>query len=113
MRNMSLVILLVIHVLNLGNEKDNKCIKCKPGYDFKNVLEEAQNCFKICDYYYYFNKNNNKYYCTEKNNCPKEYNKLISKKKMCIDDCKKDDIYIYYSENDNNCHKNCPERYYS
>ena len=93
----------------LGNEKDNKCIKCKPGYDFKNVLEEAQNCFKICDYYYYFNKNNNKYYCTEKNNCPKEYNKLISKKKMCIDDCKKDDIYIYYSEYDNNCHKNCPK----
>ena len=51
------------------------------------------NCYKICDYYYF--GEDSKYECTLSNECPLKYNKLISDKEKCIDDCKMDDKYIY------------------
>ena len=38
--------------------------------------------------------------------CPKEYNKFISAKKQCIDECSKDDIYKYQFKSE--CYQECP-----
>ena len=40
--------------------------------------------------------------------CPKDKNKLISEKNMCIEDCTKD--YIYKYEFNNTCYNNCPHK---
>ena len=85
-----------------GDENNNNCEECKSGYSFNNI---TKNCEEKCNYYYYFD-NKNKYHCTDGNNCPSNYNKLIEKKKRCIDDCNKDDTYKY--EYGNQCHLNCP-----
>ena len=49
-------------------------------------------CYEPCPIYYY--ESGGIYTCTNEDNCPERYN-LIPEKKMCIDDCKKDDVYIY------------------
>ena len=41
-----------------------------------------------------YDNDKQKYYCTEESKCPLEYNKLISDKNECIDDCIKDKEYI-------------------
>ena len=63
------------------------------------------NCYIICDYYYF--DVDSKYECTLSKECPLKYNKLISDKEKCIDDCKMDDKYIY--NYNNNCLAECPE----
>ena len=84
-----------------GDETNNNCIECKDGFIFLNDT----NCYKICPYYYYFNEYN-KYTCTEEKQCPFKYNKLIKEKNKCVDDCSKDDIYIF--EYNHICYKYCP-----
>ena len=91
-----------------GNEIDHKCNECKDGYENKNDLINdfnETNCYKKCEYYYYYDSNNT-YYCTITNSCPQDYNKLISSKGRCIDECNKDNIYKY--EYRNKCYIECP-----
>ena len=88
-----------------GNEINNNCKECIDNYIFLNdSLATSENCYNICDLYYYFDENNI-YICTQ--SCPPQYSKIIEPKKKCIDDCKKDDEYIY--EFNNTCLKECPE----
>ena len=87
-----------------GNEKDNKCISCKPGFNFIEY-ENDTNCYENCTYYYYFDSDK-KYHCTQVDACPKEVNKLIIEKRKCIDECSNDKIYKY--EYNNTCYEQCP-----
>ena len=99
-----------------GNEIINNCIECKSGFIFSYEsiyipefipinLENNSNCYKQCEFYYYFNEENI-YQCTHDKNCPEKYTKLIKDKNICIDDCKKDNIYKY--EYNNSCIDKCP-----
>ena len=100
-----------------GNETTNNCIECKSGFIFldksiyipdflslNNILDNT-NCYKQCEFYYYFNEQN-RYQCTENKSCPENFNKLIIDKNICIDECKKDNIYKY--EYNNICVYKCP-----
>ena len=89
-----------------GNEKENKCTECISGYSFKEDFKNDKNCYFICNYNYYFDESKN-YFCTENSNCPSQYPILIKEKKRCIDDCSKDNSYIYKYEN--NCYIQCPQ----
>ena len=82
----------------IGDEKNNKCIYCKSNYEFKEEMNETQNCYVKCDKdsYYYFDELNN-YNCTNK--CTDKYNKLIREKGKCIDDCSKDKKYKFEYNN--------------
>ena len=84
-----------------GNEINNNCDECIDNYIFINEpLIPEKNCYIKCDSYYYLNETND-YICTEGDTCPPNYKNTIIPKHKCIDDCKKDDQYIY--ESDNNC----------
>ena len=89
-----------------GNEKENKCTECITGYSFKEDFKNDKNCYFICNNNYYFDDSKN-YFCTENSNCPSQYPILIKEKKKCIDDCSKDNSYIYKYEN--NCYIQCPQ----
>ena len=90
-----------------GNKTNHNCDICKNDYIFLNDSESIpQNCYKQCDYYYYFDENNN-YFCSQSYICPINYNKLIEPKKKCIDDCKRDNEYIF--DYNNHCISVCPE----
>ena len=81
-----------------GNEINHNCFECITNYIFLNVTKYNNNCYEKCSYYYYFDSSNI-YHCTINNQCPEEQNKLIKNKNKCIDDCSKDDIYIYEENN--------------
>ena len=83
----------------IGDEQYNNCIECQINYTFLNESENDTNCYNICEYYYYFDENN-KYNCTKENKCPDNYPLLIRNKSKCIDDCKKDNIYKFESNNE-------------
>jgi len=90
-----------------GNEINNNCTKCRKGFiNLINGNLEERNCYKICKYYYIIN-DLNQYECTENPNCPENYNKLITEKNKCINDCKRDNIYKY--EYNNFCYIECPK----
>ena len=89
-----------------GDEDNNNCIECISDYKFITKTS-FNNCYMKCDNYYYFNNSNN-YICTPKKECPNDYNKLIEEKSECIDNCTKDDIYIY--EYNNQCYQFCPDQ---
>ena len=90
-----------------GNDNTHNCDECINSYKFINdSLGIPNNCYKSCEYNYYFDENN-KYKCTESNSCTSRYNKLITIKKKCIDDCRNDDEYIY--EYNSECYKQCPD----
>ena len=88
-----------------GDIINNNCIECLNNHDFLNDSIHKNNCYEKCNYYYYFNESNY-HICTNKNECPSEYNKLIPEKKKCIDDCKKDEAYIY--KYNSTCLLQCP-----
>ena len=91
---------------DLGNETDNKCIKCNYGYSFKDDFKNDHNCYLECPYYYYFDKNKT-FLCTNESKCPELFNKYVSPKKKCIDKCSEDNEFKY--EYKNNCYENCPK----
>ena len=92
-----------------GNEANHNCDECIANFVFLNDSSvPSQNCYKKCDHFYYFNESD-QYECTQAGVCPSGYSKFISQKNRCIDDCKKDDIYKYEYNNDNNCLARCPE----
>ena len=84
----------------LGDIHNNKCIECKSGY-----MLIDNNCYKKCENYYYLNNSNN-YTCTENKTCPFNYSKLIKPKNQCIENCIKDNKYIF--EFRNYCYEKCP-----
>ena len=93
-----------------GNDNEHNCINCISNYIFLNETGKEKNCYKKCDYYYYFEINGN-YICTTSNKCEGEHNKTIKEKGKCINDCNKDDTYIF--EYNNICYKNCPNNTYA
>ena len=90
-----------------GDEINNNCLECKSNFFFLDENIYQNNCYKKCPFYYFFNESGN-YICSGENKCPEKYNKLISFKNQCIDQCKNDNIYIY--EYKNNCFIQCPLR---
>ena len=77
----------------IGNETNHECSSCISGYDF-NIFEKRGNCYNICQFYYYFD-DIEKYQCTPERKCADNYNKLITEKNKCVDNCTKDNIYKY------------------
>ena len=89
-----------------GDEFNNNCFECITNYTFLiNLNNIVTNCYYDCEYYYYFDNLNN-HYCTSNKSCPVNYNKLISAKNKCIDECKNDNIYKY--EFRKVCYEYCP-----
>ena len=88
-----------------GDEKNNNCQECIDNHKFFEEFPDSNNCYEICPYYYYIDNEKN-YICTEKLECPKDYNKLISEKSKCIDSCNKDGFYNY--EFRKQCFNKCP-----
>ena len=91
-----------------GNETEHNCIECKKDYNYEIHFEIYKNCYDNdnCIYYFYFDANQNISFCTNKNECPKDYDKLIEEKKECIANCTQDEIYKY--EFKKKCFKQCP-----
>ena len=85
-----------------GNNTNHNCLKCNSNYTFEINFENYTHCYKNCSYYYYFDKFGN-YHCTDNFSCPDDYNLFIPNKNKCINDCEKDDIFIY--EYDSKCYK--------
>ena len=88
-----------------GNEEKNNCIECINNFTFLNEFFYETNCFPKCEYYYYFDETN-KYNCTLNEDCPEQYNKLVSHKNKCIDQCINDNIYKF--ELNNICYESNP-----
>ena len=86
----------------LGDINDHKCIECISDFGFKDI----KFCYKNCLFYYYYDSSKI-YQCTEKDECPKEKNKLIKEKMKCIEQCINDDTFQL--EFNNTCYKSCPE----
>jgi len=90
-----------------GNDTYNNCNNCTTNYKFlDDPLSTKNNCYENCVYYYYFEEDK-KYTCTTSDSCPSKYSKLIETKRKCIDNCQRDDEYMY--EYDSKCLKECPE----
>ena len=88
-----------------GDNIDNNCTECRPGFRLVNEQNKERNCYPKCNYSYYFDYKD-KYHCTKNSSCPNEYKKFIPKKTKCIHRCNRDNIY--QSECDNNtCCINC------
>ena len=89
----------------IGNDTYNNCIECKSNYQSVSFVgSNYLNCF--CPNYLYYDIDVEQYFCTENLFCPKKYNKLISIKNLCVDDCQKDSNYKYDFRNI--CYEKCP-----
>ena len=91
-----------------GDSYNHNCDECRDEYTFlDDVFAINNSCYLKCSNYYYFSVGLSEfsYQCCDI--CPDEYNKIIEPKKRCIDDCKKDNKYIY--EYNNECYKVCPD----
>ena len=93
-----------------GNKIDNKCIKCKEGYekDFFN----NNNCNKKCNNYWIYD-DNNIFICLNELKCP--FNKPLLAGNQCVSNCnnercklcKEKKLYKY----ENKCQLECPLGY--
>ena len=90
-----------------GNNETHNCISCSQNYINALKINKYNNCYEKCEYYSYFDNKDNIYYCTHEFECPNDYNKLITDKNQCIEDCKIDLTYKY--EFKNKCYSKCPE----
>jgi len=89
-----------------GNENENNCSICAINYIFEPYKIGSKNCVKKCPYFYYLSSDN-EYKCTNKSQCLGEKFLFIKKKLECIDNCDKDDIYMYQYNGE--CISKCPE----
>ena len=89
-----------------GNYTKQNCLSCKNDYPYELKIDETINCYNKCDYYTYYNSSNKKNYCTHDFSCPEKFNKLITIKKQCIDNCQNDHVYQY--EFNHTCFQECP-----
>ena len=89
-----------------GDDIYHNCLECKDSYTYHYNYLDHYNCLNICTNYFYWENTTNVLYCTDKLECPINYNKLISNKNECIDDCKNDfnNKYNYLNE----CYTQCP-----
>ena len=84
------------------NIPSSNCSSC-----YKNKFLKNGKCVDSCkNGYSYYNSNDKINYCTPDYSCPKNFNKLISIKNQCIDDCTKDSNYPY--EFRHTCYQECP-----
>ena len=88
-----------------GNQIENNCTLC--GQNFMNQPDviNSTNCVIKCKYLYYYTYYG-EYKCTEVLQCPKEYSIFIPEKEKCINDCSKDDSYLYQYNGE--CVNECP-----
>ena len=89
-----------------GNEIRHNCLECKENYPYQFNNLNSTNCYSNCSNYHYYNNITKNFYCTNTSECPSNYNKLISYKKECIDNCQNDIKYKY--EFNNECFIECP-----
>ena len=90
-----------------GDDSSHNCKICDS--DFPYIIEYNEgnfNCYKNCTFYHYFDFDKNKYFCSVEEKCTGKYDKLILEKNECIDNCSKDNEYIY--EFQNRCYKQNP-----
>ena len=87
-----------------GDNEKHSCGSCKESYPFEINFNSDKNCYKKCQYYHYLN--NNVTYCTIKDECNKDFDKLILDKKECVKKCSDDKEYKY--EFRKQCFKKCP-----
>ena len=88
-----------------GNPEKNYCIECENGYMLRPGDNPYNNCIAYSEFYYVTNYNQIKSLAVYQ--CPEEAKYYIKEKKSCIDDCTKDDEYIFLYNG--NCLKQCPE----
>ena len=93
-----------------GNENENNCTSCSPGFISKPEINNSSNCIINCLYYYYYTTYD-QYKCTRDLHCPEGYNFFIKDKGKCIDSCEKDNIFKY--EFNEECFKECPNNTYN
>ena len=89
-----------------GNITHHNCIKCKKDYFYELNISSYLNCYDKCEFNFYYDENNKKYYCTPDDNCVNYFDKIISEKNQCIDDCKKDSVFPF--EFQKKCYNICP-----
>ena len=88
-----------------GNHIENNCTLCGINYRNQPDVINSTNCVLKCNYLYYYTYYG-QYKCTETLLCPKDYSIFIPEKKKCINDCIKDDIYLYQYNGE--CLYECP-----
>ena len=88
-----------------GNHIENNCTLCGINYRNQPDVINSTNCVLKCNYLYYYTYYG-QYKCTEALLCPKDYSIFIPEKKKCINDCIKDDIYLYQYNGE--CLYECP-----
>ena len=89
-----------------GDDINNNCKECRPGFTFLNESNKEHNCYPICNNSYYYFDYKDKHHCTNDSSCPVEFQKYIPEKDKCIHRCNRDNIYQFECEN-NKCCINC------
>ena len=89
-----------------GNNENHNCDSCKKEFPYELDYINTKNCYEKCVYNTYYDLNSNKNYCTYNSSCPNDYNKKITKKNICIDECFKDKEFPY--EFRSTCYNECP-----
>ena len=87
-----------------GDEIEHNCKECKYSFNYEINFGLYKNCYINCSYYHYFDSDVS--YCTIKEECPKEFDKLIEDKNECVFNCTNDEYYKY--EFRKHCYQECP-----
>ena len=87
------------------DEEKHNCIICKNDYNYQIIIDNYFNCYDK-ETYYYFDRSINKYYFIQDLQCPYNYNKFISEKRKCIEECYIDNYYKF--EFKKKCYDKCP-----
>ena len=97
------------YCINQGNNIYHNCTKCANQFSYELHFNSIStiNCYQQCEFNTYYNETSHKYYCTINSSCPEVYDKLIPEKKICTDECDKDDYYKY--EFRHTCYEQCPD----
>ena len=88
-----------------GDGNNNNCITCEEGYILHPDFNDSKNCVPNPDPFYYIKYG--QYTITNSDICPDDFSFLIEAKGKCIDQCQKDNKYIYTY--DGNCYDIPPE----
>ena len=88
-----------------GDGKNNNCKTCSMGYIFHPDYDNSKNCVPKPNSLYYIKYG--QYIVTDSDICPEGYDIIIEQKRKCIEECKKDNKYIYTY--DGLCYESPPE----
>ena len=86
------------YILNELSDKNCQVMDC-------STISSKNDCYLKCSGLYYFDQNNI-YHCHSGTECPPNYNKIVSERKQCTNDCSKIPGYPY--EFRKKCYKECP-----